>query len=71
VPTYVKPRFDTSRRRQLFPCKLANTEIHDPGLSVIFKKTRLVATGFFELALVLVRFNHVVLIIVNANHGIM
>lgn len=26
VPTYVKPRFDTSRRRQLFPCKLANTQ---------------------------------------------
>jgi hypothetical protein len=40
VPTYVKPRFDMSRRRQVFPCKLANTEIHDPGLSVIFKKNQ-------------------------------
>ena len=66
VPTYVKPRFDTSRRRQLFPCKLANTEIHDPGLSVTSKKSRLVATGFFELALVLACLDHVASGIVNA-----
>src|SRR5262249_18582983 len=46
APTYVKPRFGTSRRRQLSPCKLANTEIQRPRPQRdIQKKSRLVVIG--------------------------
>ena len=64
VPTYVKPRFDTSRLRQVFPCKLANTEIHDSGPQRDIQKNHaLVALRFLEIGRVLVRFKHVASVI--------
>ena len=71
----VKTAACTAREKKIHAFAKANgwtTEIHDPGLSMIFKKNYgLMALPLFEIALVFVRFDHVARIIVNANHSIM